>query len=1755
MSVETKPGYGELSRAKDSMLALRTLAAIRAGARKFADDGEREQLRLWSGWGPLAPLFQPKTDSWAQIAGEAAELLDERDLSTGMQGTYNAFFTPEAVAAEMWSLLQRLGFSGGKVAELGCGAGAFMATAPDGTQVVGVERDPTSAAIAKLLNPRHEVINRPLEEVQLPSDFGAVIGNVPFGDVKIFDPSAPPKSDITQSVHLYFLWRALTALAPGGLAVLLTSRYTLDSLDDGWKKTIAALGDFVGAVRLPSGGLEGGTEAIADIVVFRRRMPGQPVGLAGQPWDVVTREAPGLDWSVPVNTYFVDRSHLVLGTMTKGKTTQYGLSLIVEPGAEPVADGVRRAAGHLVQDAGDMGLRWVAPVKPENFDAAAAQAVTSEGWLEGSYHLRGTSVFIVQDGRAHQIPAPGKELAALIGLRDAAEQLVEAEADHSRADTAVDVFRKRTAKLYRDYVHRYGFVRRGKKFSKGLDAETGVEEFGWRKPPMGGFRNDPGWALVSALELWDDEDEVGTPAPILSTRQNRPVDRPDHTADPVTALSWCLDRLGRVDLVYIGSLLNLPPQGDHTWLTGHLGELIYQEPGYENWLTAEEYLSGDVRDKLEAAETAAVVDPGRYLRNVDALKRVQPKWLGPGEIIAVLGTPWIGTKDIQRFCIDLFGFGAGAKVRHLKESNRWEVDPSGSRSSTAASETWGTGAVDGYKLIEQALNGKVPNVYFRTEAGSKKDDNATAEAVAMQQRIKERFREWVWEHTERSERLVQLYNTRYNCLANRAYDGAHITVDGLAADWVCKLYGHQKSFIARGVASPATLCAHPVGAGKTATMTCLAMKLGELGLVTKPMLVVPNHLIEQAVAAAMQMFPGKKILGASAETISASRRAFTARVATQHWDLIIVTHSAFDRMPVHPATQIAYLEDRAAALKSSLIEASEDGDAKGRSARNMANRLGDMEDDIEKLRGREAGRTMDEIEADMLKAKNRSKKGGVKDAAKKIDRLGAGDRQMLERRYRDAGCTFEQLGVSWIGIDEAHHYKNLAVPCYNEGFTISPSKRASHLDMILRWLSKRGSGRYASLFTGTPVSNTMLELFVMMQYLMPEHLDSIELGSADSWVAAFVEMVTKVGVTVDGSKFELQTRPARFVNAPELRVLFSVVADVRTSDELGIKRPTERHEVVTVQPTSKQAVFSHILVARASALKHIRHPEPGADNMLKVCNDGRWMATDPALVGIYDSEPGKLAAAAEKIIEVDRRFPGKVQLVFCDIGTPSDAKGAQTYGRLRRLLTEMGMPVDKVEFVHSAKSDMDKAAQFKRARQSKLRVLIGSTGKMGTGTNVQDNIIAMHHLDAPYTPASVEQRDGRGIRHGNRNEEVFNYRYVTARTFDAYLWQLLVRKLTFISQLMSGKLDRAIEDCATDQLLSFSAVQASATGQPLLMEREEVAAQVTALRTGQSAWRQKTARQRTQIPLVQEEITKFGAMQAAWAAIGAAEVPDMTPEATKELAEQLAAAMKNWRYQHEPVQVGGLQVTFGSWYSRTSDETHPELRVDAGGGWIADRLFSSYKGETVVKHLGDLVAKADEQEPHCGEVVERLQAELEEKRRLLAEPFDKAEELVGVQARLDQLDAELRKQAVGHDDADGKVEVEVESGSVKLTAEEEALLAEIEAGAGIDVDRTIIRQPRRIPAQPVAVDRSQSKHSGAEVDLPILAGEPEQVDVDAVLAEALSGMEDVFGQLEAEFEAAQQRMVDTMAMLEADFAADHHDREQEMADVLALLGA
>ena len=935
---------------------------------------------------------------------------------------------------------------------------------------------------------------------------------------------------------------------------------------------------------------------------------------------------------------------------------------------------------------------------------------------------------------------------------------------------------------------------------------------------MGGFRQDPDYVTVLALENYDDETGQAAKAPIFSQRVNQRPQRPDRADSPGEAIRICLDTRGRLDLDVIADLLAIPAERVPAEIHG----LAYLDPVAGEWVTAEEYLSGNVRDKLGAARAAASAEGAdgakRWASNITALEGVQPADLGPEEIRAKLGAPWIPPGDVRAFAAETLGYAP--EVSYLPVTAQWEVKAErGFADTAAATEEWGTGRIDGYRLLELAVNGRVPVIYdtVATPDGETRVRNQAETMLAeeKQRALAARFAEWAWEDPERADRLCAEYNQRFNSVVLRRYDGTHLTFPGMDTGFTP--YPHQRDMVHRIISSPASLCPYPVGTGKTPTMFMAARKLRELGLAAKPLIIVPNHLLEQTAREGKRLFPSARILMAAREDLDGAqaRKLFAARCATGDWDAVVMTHSAFTAIPVHPATEAAHLTDLAARYRQALT--AEPG----------------------------GGRRT------------------VKQLAKMIDTFETRARTLLDHRTDD-GVYFEHLGADFLLVDESHYFKNLGIPVRTDGFSVAASKRATDLDMKLALLRERG-GKTAALFTGTPVSNSLLEMYVLQHYLHPERLAEVGLHSADAWAATFVDFQTSVEVTPDGASFRMKRRPAKFENVPELLTLFGEVADLRQPESFAVQRPAARHHNVVISSSPQLRAYVASLAERADRVRQVDAHE---DNMLKICSDGRKAALDLELVGITAAGPGKAGAVVANVARIyhanrslalpgdDPAAPGGgFQIIFCDLGTPSAAAGSQVYGKIRAGLADAGVPAAQIRFIHDASTDLQKAALFGECRAGKVAVLLGSTDKLGVGTNIQTRCVALHHVDAPWRPADVEQREGRALRPGNLNLAVDIYRYVSEKSFDSYLWQILERKARFIGQVLGGRpAGRDVDDIG-DATLSYAEVKALATGNPLLLELAEANAGVTRLRHLATAHTRATRRLESSITSWQQQIT------------------------------------------------------------------------------------------------------------------------------------------------------------------------------------------------------------------------------------------------------------------------------------------------------------
>ena len=1366
----------------------------------------------------MPAVFDPERADLAPARDRLHGLLGEDGFAQARSSTLNAHYTDATIARSMWRAAADLGFRSGRVLEPGCGSGTFIGLAPAGADMVGVEKDPTTAAIASALYPEAQIRAESFADSPFADgSFDLAIGNVPFGRLPLHDVRHNRGG---HSIHNHFLIKSLHLTRPGGLVVAITSRYTLDARNPAVRRELADLADLVGAIRLPSDAHQraAGTSVVTDVLVLRRREPGSAGN--GALWEQVApldvERAPGViaedptgsttgrDGEVEVNRWFHDRPDLVLGRMRLGRGAHRQDELMVLSG-RPVAVTLPTALNQVVQRARTEGL-LLGPAPTGSTDAVRQQLpepllVGREGFIEAGDD--GSFTRVVNRGRAtHQVPgSQAMELRALLGLRDTTVALLDAESATGEDTAEIGALRSRLGQQYAAYVERWGPIKRCTWRRTGrTDPDTGEERMARVRPAQGGFRHDPFAPLVRALERYDDATGTATRASIFTERVVAPR-TPQLGADsPADALALCLDTHGVVRLPEIARLLGTTPDAART----ALGDLVFDEPsddGESRLVPAAEYLSGNVRTKLAAARHAAAADP-RFTVNVDALTAVLPADLLPAEISVRLGAPWVQVTHVQQF------------LRETLEDPRLEVEHPGgaiwavrgNNYGVAATATWGTRRRSAPALAEALLAQRTISVYDEFEDGTRAIN--LTETVAAQEKAREldtRFSEWVWEDPQRAASLARTYNDTFNSTVLRTYDDARLSLPGVSVTFTPR--PHQVAAVARMVNEPAVGLFHEVGAGKTAEMVMGVMELRRLGLVRKPAIVVPNHMLEQFATEFLAIYPRANLLPAGRDDLAGDRRReFVGRVATGDWDAVILTRSAFERLPVRLETQRDYLNRETTRLQEWI--------ANTRSAQ----------------RGNGRSLTIKKMELMLAAAQERIK-----------SQLAA---------PKDPGITFESTGIDYLVVDEAHDYKNLRTASNIPDVAVTGSQRATDLDMKIDVLRRRHGDRVVTLATATPIANSVAEAYTMQRYLRPDLLDAAGLTDFDCWAATFGEIVTGIELSPDGGRFRMKSRFARFRNVPELLRLWHVSADVKTAEDLQLPVPRlaarpdgqRAPETVVIPPSPQLRDLVADLGQRADAVRGAR-PRKGADNMLKISSDGRQAALDLRLVGSRTDAVSKLDVAADRIAEIWRRhrddpfpdrsgrphpLPGALQLVFCDLGTPK-TEGWDVYHELRDLLRLRGLPDGSVRFVHEARTDLEKGALFNQAVEGRIAVLLGSTQRMGVGTNVQLRAVALHHLDCPWRPADLAQRDGRILRQGNHNPEVQILRYVTEASFDAYSWQTVTRKAAFISQIMRGRLDlREIEDVG-DTVLSYDEVKALATGDPRVLDKARLDAEVARL--------------------------------------------------------------------------------------------------------------------------------------------------------------------------------------------------------------------------------------------------------------------------------------------------------------------------------------
>lgn len=1381
---------GEKSKARDIIAAIRTLKTIEAENRP-ATGHEKTTLARFGGFGPVAlsifpdPVTGKYKDGWQTIGEELQSLLTPSEYDSAKRTTFNAFYTSPTVIASIHEAIGQLGVAeNATILEPGCGTGNFLGQGKPAQRFIGIELDSISGRIAKAIHPEADIRIESFRDSKLPDNrIDAVIGNVPFADLKL------DYHGQKLSLHDYFFAKSIDSLKPGGVLALVTSHFTLDKQNAGLREYLADKADFVGAIRLPSDAFRReGTAVVTDIVFLRKRAAGQPANHVDDGWlGVAPLSIDGAD--VPVNRYFLNHPEMVLGDWSR-KDTLYG------------------GEGFSVQSNGDIAekLKFALSQLPRfEKQAPSAEPVEQQPAFTPppqERHIAEGSFFIGDDKAIHQIEggqgAPvvyggtalkadgtmtGKRLAALVGLRDRARRVLQSQ-NEGWPDQHRDQARLDLNKAYDGFVSAYGPINKTT-FSEARDGSITR-----RMPNLVKFREDPDAMLVMSLEDYDEvtgkaakaaimlKDVVGKTPPITQVRSAE------------EGLLVSLNQKGSVDLPFIGTLYGKTKAE----IVSELGDLIFPDPQSRTWQTADAYLSGNVREKLAAARSAG----NPFARNVKALESVQPEDVLPGDIDANLGAPWIPASDIQAFAADLFRVSpTSVPVAHLKKDAVWSLEPDyATKASVAATSEFGTARANGTWLLDLALNMKTPTIYDIIQDGDREErvvnQEATMAAREKQKLIKERFRSWVFADPERTERLVRIYNDTYNNLRPRLFDGGHLDFQGM--NQALTLRQHQKDAVWRGMSSGNTLLAHVVGAGKTFTMSATGMKMKQAGLIKKPMYVVPNHLLEQFSREFMQLYPNARLLVASKEDLSRDKRkVLTAKIASGEWDGIIVTHSSFERIGMSRDYQEKFLLEQIAEYDELLREHASDKGAN----RNLIKTI-------------------------------------EKQKAARAERL----KNLLAEDKKDDGLVFDELGVDHVFIDEAHYFKNLETPTKMErvsGIQTGGSERAFDMYMKARYLSEQHPGHGVTFATGTPISNTMVEMYTMQRFLDPEGLKSRGIEHFDAWAATFGEVVDTMEISPDGAGLKARSRFAKFTNLPELQQMFRAFSDVQTAEMLNLPRPKlqgGKPIVVACPMSDDQQQLQQELVERYERLRS-QKVDPRVDNALAITTDGRKLATDARMLSATapDFPESKVNRLVENVLSTWKDSADKrgTQMIFADMGVNPTQWGYSPYEEIIAKLAAGGIPREQIAAIGDAESDAKKQALFEKVRQGSVRVLIGSTQKMGTGTNVQKRLVALHHLDAPWKPAEVEQRDGRILRQGNENKEVSIYRYVTEGSFDAYMWQALETKARFIGQVITGdNAARRAEDIG-GQELSYAEVKAIASGNPAVLTLAEADAELQRL--------------------------------------------------------------------------------------------------------------------------------------------------------------------------------------------------------------------------------------------------------------------------------------------------------------------------------------
>ena len=1357
--------------------AIRTLFKLEQEHRGATAE-EQQVLSQYVGWGGLADAFDPGKDSWAKEYAELKGLLSEDEYAAARSSTLNAHYTSPVVICSIYEAVEKMGFRSGNILEPSMGVGNFFGMLPDSmadSRLYGVELDSITGRIAKMLYPQADVTVAGFETTDRRDFYDLAVGNVPFGQYKVNDKAY---NKLGFSIHNYFFAKAIDQVRPGGVVAFVTSRYTMDSKDSTARKHMAERADLLGVIRLPNNAFRAnaGTDVVSDIIFLQKR--DRPADIEPA-WVQLGKTEDGF----AINQYFVDHPEMVLGELT-AESTQYGREeLTVAPieGAvlsDQLAEAVQHIEGQYTAaevDTPDIAeeeaTRRILPADPEvkNF----------------SYTVVDGEVFYRENSVMTQVElsdtAKGR-VTGMVELRQIVNDLIEQQLN-DYPDEDIKATQERLNAAYDAFTAQYGLLN---------DRRNGRL-----------FEQDSSYYLLCSLENLDEQGQLKSKAAMFTKRTIRPERTVTSVDTPSEALAVSIGEHGKVDLPYMAELLGTP--GEYGRITTELSGVIFKDPAADptdpeaSWQMADEYLSGDVRAKLRMAQFAAETNP-EFAVNVEALTKAQPRELEASEIDVRLGATWLSPDIIQKFMTETFQspyyLRHAVKVRYSPYTAEWRVEgkTATGRGDIISSETYGTSRANAYKILEETLNLKDVRIYDTVEDADGKpkrvlNKRETMLAQQKQQVIKDAFANWVWQDPQRRIALVKQYNELFNSTRPREYDGSHIKFVGMNPE--ITLREHQRNAIAHVLYGGNTLLAHEVGAGKTYEMAASAMEAKRLGLCQKSLFVVPNHLTEQWASEFLNLYPNAKLLVARRKDFeTANRKKFCARIATGDYDAVIIGHSQFERIPLSFERQERIIQEQIyetlAAINELKVHAGENF-----SIKQMEKTRKTLETKLEKLRSDER---------------------------------------------KDDVVTFEQLGVDRLFVDESHAFKNLFLTTKMRnvaGLSTSEAQKSSDMFGKCRYLDEITGGRGVVFATGTPVSNSMTELYTVMRYLQYSTLQQKKLTHFDCWASTFGETTTAIELAPEGTGYRARTRFAKFFNLPELMSMFKEVADIKTSDQLHLPVPEAKFETVVAKPSDLQKEMVQELSKRAARI-HSGTVDASEDNMLCVTNDGRKIGLDVRLMNpmLPDDPNSKLNVCVQNVLKIweEGKDQKLTQLLFCDLSTPKNDGNFNVYDDIRKKLIAAGVPENEIEFIHNADTEVKKAALFSKVRSGDVRVLLGSTAKMGAGTNVQSRLVAVHHLDVGWKPSDMTQRNGRIIRQGNMNKEVKVFNYVTEGTFDAYLWQTLENKQRFISQIMTSKSPvRSCED-VDEQALSYAEIKALCAGNPLIKEKMDLDVQVAKLK-------------------------------------------------------------------------------------------------------------------------------------------------------------------------------------------------------------------------------------------------------------------------------------------------------------------------------------